>query len=324
MKNPALWNENDLLQLIANRQEEGFQLDFKRADALQQTDPKKREISKDVSAFANSAGGTIVYGIAESDDEPHLASDLSPIDTKAFSKESLDQVINSRIQPRIAGIIINPVELRTKDPGKFAYVVAIPESTTAHQASDKKYYRRFNFESVPMEDYEVRQTMNRASRPAYKIVLNPTSVNRRNTETKFRFQGILQNETEIVGHDVSAVLFVPRSLVHQPDKYTIDYFGVPYTRIVGDYVDSPPVMKPALESAHPLTPYTLEFGKSIHLRSDHLPKTPYTFLVKVFDQFGLSLTATFHLFSQTLVSELVDERHAAKRSPSSLLTRQLS
>lgn len=42
MKSPDLWNEDDLLQLIANRQEESIQLDFKRADALQQTDGKKK------------------------------------------------------------------------------------------------------------------------------------------------------------------------------------------------------------------------------------------------------------------------------------------
>jgi hypothetical protein len=42
MKSPDLWNEDDLLQLIANRQEESIQLDFKRADALQQTDGGKK------------------------------------------------------------------------------------------------------------------------------------------------------------------------------------------------------------------------------------------------------------------------------------------
>lgn len=152
MKPPGSWDEDDLLQLIATRQEEHLRLDFKAADALGQTDSKKTEISKDVSAFANSAGGVILYGVRESPEPPHTADELSPIDPTAYSKEWLEQVINSRIHPRIQGIVINPVELNTKHPGKYAYAVLIPEGTTAHQASDKRYYKRFNFKSEPMED----------------------------------------------------------------------------------------------------------------------------------------------------------------------------
>ena len=36
------------------------------------------------------------------------------------------------------------------------YVVDIPQSNIAHQAFDKRYYKRFNFISTPMEDYEIR------------------------------------------------------------------------------------------------------------------------------------------------------------------------
>ena len=40
-------------------------------------------------------------------------------------------------------------------------VVEIPKSLTAHQARDLRYYRRYNFESVAMVDYEIRDVMNR-------------------------------------------------------------------------------------------------------------------------------------------------------------------
>ena len=142
MKTPSEWTEEDLLGLIAMRQEENLQLDFKRAASLLPTtkDAIKSEISKDVSAFANSAGGTIVYGIDDSPDKPSYASELTPIDPAQVSKEWLEQVINSRIQQRIQGIIVNPVELKTTHGGKYAYVVCVPQSATAHQASDKRYY----------------------------------------------------------------------------------------------------------------------------------------------------------------------------------------
>src|SRR6266480_2389135 len=171
MKSPADWAEQDLIDLIHLKQEESLQLDFKRAESLDSTDKKKTEISKDVSAFANSAGGTIVYGIGESAHEPRYAETFSPIDPAKYSKEWLEQIINARIQPRVHGVLINPVELGRSHLGQYAYVVCIPQSETAHQASDHRYYKRYNFESVAMEDYEVRQTMGRASRAAYQVQL---------------------------------------------------------------------------------------------------------------------------------------------------------
>jgi hypothetical protein len=49
------------------------------------------------------------------------------------------------------------------------YVVEIPQGTTAHQALDKRYYKRFNFESVPMEDHEIRDVMNRDKFPVINL-----------------------------------------------------------------------------------------------------------------------------------------------------------
>jgi hypothetical protein len=47
------------------------------------------------------------------------------------------------------------------------YAVSIPAATSRapHQAADKRYYKRYNFQSVPMEDYEIRDILRRASTP---------------------------------------------------------------------------------------------------------------------------------------------------------------
>ena len=65
MNDPWNWNESDLKFLIANKEKESLILDYKASSALASSDGKKNELSKDVSAFANSAGGTLVYGIQE-------------------------------------------------------------------------------------------------------------------------------------------------------------------------------------------------------------------------------------------------------------------
>jgi len=49
-------------------------------------------------------------------------------------------------------------------------VVVVPASIRApHQAADKRFYKRFNFESVPMEEYEIRDTANRSAVPDLDI-----------------------------------------------------------------------------------------------------------------------------------------------------------
>ena len=315
MKPPEQWEEKDILALVENKAEESIDLEFKSAGALARTDGHKREISKDVSAFANSAGGTIVYGVAESATKPHYAESLTPIDPKEISKEWLEQVINSTIRPRIDSLRINPVELREQSPGKYCYVVCIPESYTAHQASDKKYYRRYNYESVPMEDYEVRQTMSRSSRPAYKLALHPIQQHGVGPGMiSCRFGVTLENVSEIVGHDVSAVLFAPPQLMQAPSDAAAVFDGAKYARVPGTPFSPSHEQLPAIDPASPLTPYTIEFKKSLLIRSGVHWSGPLVIFVEVFDQFGLSLTSKFHV-TQNLETDLVEEWQAAKRAP---------
>lgn len=153
----------DLQGLIKSDTQENLHLDFKASGSLAMDDKKKADISKDVSSFANSDGGTIVYGIVEAD---HKASCLDD-GTSAIDKEWLENIITSTINPRIDGIIIHPVEIKA---GSYAYIVHIPKSNRApHQANDKRFYKRFNFKSVPMEQYEVLDVMNREAAPALAL-----------------------------------------------------------------------------------------------------------------------------------------------------------
>lgn len=162
-KSPREWTEADLRALIAEKTKESLELDYKECAALDKTDGKKNDISEDVSAFANSAGGVLVYAIVEKGHIPLKLDD--GYEPTAISREWLEDVINSRIHPRIDGVAINQVELTTHAPGKVAYVVYVPPSSTAHMASDHKYYRRFNFQNRPMEDYEVRERMFKLTHP---------------------------------------------------------------------------------------------------------------------------------------------------------------
>jgi hypothetical protein len=165
------WTENAIQDLIKNQIEENLNLDYKAAESLSKSsESKKKEIAKDVSAMANSDGGIIIYGIKEftDSDKKHLPEKIDPINRSECPKEWLEQVINTNIFPRISNTIIEPLAINSSLTD-VVYVVIVPKSKTAHQASDKRYYKRFNFESVPMYDYEIRDILNRAQSPVIEI-----------------------------------------------------------------------------------------------------------------------------------------------------------
>ena len=147
------FSEESILNIIKSNLEESINIEFKSAKALSKENSVKKEISKDVSAFANSDGGIIFYGI---DELNHIATSISYIDGNIFTKEWLENVIISSIQPKIDDLRIIPIRFENKI-SQTVYIVKIPSSNfSPHINGDKKYYRRFNFQSVPMEEYEIR------------------------------------------------------------------------------------------------------------------------------------------------------------------------
>jgi hypothetical protein len=200
------WNASRLDAMISSKIEENFSLDYKAAGAIGDSEKTKREITKDVSAMANSSGGTIIYGVAEYADDArrHLPEMIDPISRLQFSKEWLEHVI-SNIKPRIESLKITPVEIPT-NPDHVVYVVEIPKSTTAHQASDFRYYRRYNFESVPMHDYEIRDIMNRMQFPTLSVSAS-IGFNRFGNEGTLHFE--IQNTSDVLAKDFAVIVHAP-------------------------------------------------------------------------------------------------------------------
>jgi hypothetical protein len=202
------WNKARLLRYIEEGIEESLLLDYKAGDALIKGNGRAKEIAKDVSAMANSAGGIIIYGIAEHAeyDLRHRPAGFSPVDRRHCSKETLEQIISSNIQPRISGIKIYPVPL-DGSPSQVAYVVSIPQSDTVHQVTGhKRYYKRFNFESVPMEDYEIRDVLNRAARPDLEPRMGYMEVQRTEPGWVWAVPIFAKNEAMVIAKDTAMTL----------------------------------------------------------------------------------------------------------------------
>jgi hypothetical protein len=250
--------ESDLENLISNQIEENIHLDYKASGSLWKSDGKKDEISRDVSSFANSNGGIIIYGIAEFNEKEksHLPEKIDPINRVEFSKEWLESIINGRISPRIDGISIESISIK-ESLNSVVYVVEIPKSTTAHQASDYRYYKRSNFGKNPMYDYEVKDVMNRNKSPKIELILEiekyqhevkspvyqitiPTNRNEKATKeysTNNTLNVYAKNIGGIFADYVNCFLEIPVSILNE-DKYkhrnSVFKNGLEYKRIFCD------------------------------------------------------------------------------------------
>jgi len=182
---------------------------------LSKTDAKKKEISKDVSSFANSDGGNIIYGVKEFgvSDKKHLPEKVEDgFDPSTISKEWLEQVITSNIHPKISGLIIKSIS--TGIDSKVIYVVIIPKSATAHQAGDKRYYKRYNFASVMMEDYEIKDVMNRGKIPIVEPIFSQRYLeNYQNDKHGHELHVRLVNKGKVVIKHFQLEISLPKELV---------------------------------------------------------------------------------------------------------------
>ncbi|WP_271669838.1 AlbA family DNA-binding domain-containing protein [Bradyrhizobium sp. CCBAU 51627] len=161
MRPVSEWTEKDIDDLYHGEIEESLTLEYKRSDALSKDKEHRRELFKDVSAMANGSGGIIIYGMKEIDQKPDGTDD--GLDPNVVTREQIENVLMSNIDPPIEGLFIKPVELTSKGTGKVAYVLQIPaaKSRGPHQAPDFRYYKRFNFKSEPIRDNDVRDLMRR-------------------------------------------------------------------------------------------------------------------------------------------------------------------
>lgn len=145
----------DIERLIELGIPESIHLDYKASPALSKK--KKGEICKDISAFANSDGGMLIYGVKEEHTVPTEMD--SGVDTSQINKEWIDEILATNISPIISGIEI--IEIK-KTANKSIFVVYIPKSFRGpHQCPDKRYYKRYNARSAPMENYEINDVRNR-------------------------------------------------------------------------------------------------------------------------------------------------------------------
>jgi hypothetical protein len=171
----------DIQRFVDEKREEDLHLEFKTKKDAQNGTPEpedKKNVSKCLSAFANSDGGVLIWGVkTDHRDQVDRAADCRPITEPEKFRARLADCILEATQPPVDGVTLAVV---SANGGAGFVKCLIPASDkTPHMASDNRYYRRTSNGSRQMEHYELEDMFGRRQRPALKLrlALFPTTFN---------------------------------------------------------------------------------------------------------------------------------------------------
>lgn len=150
-KHVSLLTYSDIDDLVNIRQErEGYHLDFKVE--FGNVDKVKKELAKDISAFANTNGGYLIIGV---DKKYNIIGIEKTIQNKEID-EWINQILVSNIEPQV--FYFNPKIIPIPNSAKVLVVIHIPESTKKpHIVTEwNKYHVRINDSSKTANHNQIR------------------------------------------------------------------------------------------------------------------------------------------------------------------------
>ncbi len=186
-----------------------------------------QDLSKEVSAFANTEGGQLVLGIDEEKrTKPRVAKSIDGLPT-SIAPERLQQLIEGNLSPYLPGIRVQRVSL-SDHADRVVFVINVPQGVTAYQANDGRYYGRSEFEAKYLPDHEIRLRMERGKVAQMSINFRLKSVNL-STEYETELRGQHSTAIEAFKKDASEALIQYPALwdligaKYNPDKISFDF-----------------------------------------------------------------------------------------------------
>lgn len=146
----------DIRALVPAGLSEGRTLEFKR-DPLGGSDDAKREFLADLSSFANSQGGDLIFGVTDENGIATAADGVTVNDPDAEILR-LESLARDGLQPRISGLHSRWLP---KDSTSGAIVIRVPASLNApHRIVFKnsgRFWRRHSRGKAEMDVAELRE-----------------------------------------------------------------------------------------------------------------------------------------------------------------------
>jgi Putative DNA-binding domain len=149
--------KEDLQQLEQSGTMESRQLEFKAILPEKIAGDGKREFLKDITAFANADGGTLLYGVHETEEGTAEIKGIEHSDPDAL-KRQLSAIIQENTEPRLQGVLIHFIPL---EDGRYVLGIDVPKSWNAPHAVriNKGTYRfhvRSNTDNIAMDALQIK------------------------------------------------------------------------------------------------------------------------------------------------------------------------
>jgi hypothetical protein len=168
--------EATLLRWQREQREESVHLECKSATPSQQPGMTKADVvqlAAVVSAFANSEGGVLVFGVdARRADGRDCIQNLVPINDIAAFHRSAEAVRADLVAPAHAGLEMLPIPSATAEGAGYLAVRVDQSERRPHRSmKDHIYYRRSHDRTSPMEHSDLKDAMSRARGPELEIAV---------------------------------------------------------------------------------------------------------------------------------------------------------
>jgi hypothetical protein len=170
---------NDLLavtqahieQLVTDQTREGPHLDFKRDLPTAWNEAAKHEFLADATAFANSGGGDLIFGIDE--DGQAQASAVIPQVIPNADQETrrLQDFLLNLAEPRLPGVKVHAVQVSIAGADGYVVVVRIPQSWAGpHRVrTNQHFFVREGLRKRQLDIPEIRSLFLRTENQAQKV-----------------------------------------------------------------------------------------------------------------------------------------------------------
>lgn len=158
-------------QLVADQTREGPHLDFKRDFPTAWNDAAKHEFLADATAFANSGGGDLVFGIDE--DGQAQASTIAPQAISNADQEirRLQDFLLNLAEPRLPGVKIHAIQVSVGGIDGYVIVVRIPQSWAGpHRVrTNQHFFIRDGLRKRQLDVPELRSLFLRTENQAQRV-----------------------------------------------------------------------------------------------------------------------------------------------------------
>lgn len=252
---PSEWNEDYILNLpigefdwleIKGRRGLDLTLEQVKEHAI------KANLSKAISAFANSGGGNLVFGLCDPKgswqvDDGGIALAVKTPNTREWLEDIIPTLVDNPLRSFNVYVIQGASEHSQIADGRGIFVIQIHDSEQApHQANDNIYYARVGGKSRPINHRFVSDIFNRRQHPTIQLEFEIRSTKHYPTKS-------LSNLTQPF----------PSYTRHKPEKTT--YYelvvhaknvGRVYAQYVNCVIDMPSVLIP--EEQREYSPYDLQ------------------------------------------------------------------